>query len=178
MRERRQVSSARRVVFASVLILLSLVSHAAAANSLPSTTALGGGAAVAGGIAWSLTGQRRSLSSLIVIVFAGQLLIHAAVVALGHHGVGYVPSGRMLLAHLVAAGIASALFSQGERIVATWIRAASRVLGVTVLRLPAVAQKAKQTLPSPRPAFLVESMHDYTVSRRGPPLMVGAPTFA
>lgn len=178
MPKRCSISSARRAVFAGVLILLSLVSHAAAANSLPSMTAVFGGAAVAGGIAWSLAGRRRSLFSLIAIMFAGQLLIHASVVALGHHGVGYAPNGPMLLAHLIAAGFAAALFAWGEQIVATWMRAASRILGVPNLSLPAVAPTLAMTVLSPRPAFLVESMHECSVSRRGPPVMFGAPTFA
>ena len=178
MRQRRSVSNMRRGFLAVALILLSLVSHAAAANSLPSMTAVLGGGAVAAGIAWSLAGRRRSLSALIAVMFAGQLLIHASVVALGHHGIGYVPNGRMLLAHLIAAGVAAALFARGEQIVATWMRAASRILGVPNLSLPVVTPRLAITVPSTRPAFLVESMNDCSVSRRGPPAMFGAPTFA
>lgn len=178
MRQRRSVSNMRRGFLAVALILLSLVSHAAAAGSLPSITAAGGAAAVAGGIAWSLAGRRRSLSSLIAILFAGQLLIHASVVALGHHGIGYVPDLRMLVAHLIAAGFAAALFVRGEQIVAAWVRAATRILGAGNLSLPLVASKSSHTIHSPHLAFLVELGHEHSVSRRGPPATLGAPAFA
>ena len=178
MRERTSASCPRRVLLASALVLLSLISHAAAAGSLPSVSALFGGAAVAGGIAWSVAGRRRSLPVLILVLVAGQLLIHTSVVALGHHGVGYLPEWEMLLAHLVAAVIAAALFSGGERIVAAWVRAAARVLGGPRLVVPSIATRSTHGVPQGHSSLGVTSMLLHVCPRRGPPVVPGAPTFA
>lgn len=178
MRKRESAPCLRRTIVASALILLSLISHAAAAGSLPSASALLGGAAVAGGIAWSVASRRRSLSVLILVLVAGQLLIHTSVVALGHHGVGYLPEGEMLLAHLVSAVIAAALLSFGERIVASWVRAASRVLGGPCLTLPSISTRSTHVVPQEHSSRVVTSILLHACPRRGPPVVPGAPTFA
>ena len=178
MRGGQSASSLRRGSLAAVLVLLSLLSHAAAADSLPSLSALLGGAAVAGGIAWSVAGRRRSLSFLILVLFAGQLLIHASLVALGHHGVGYLPDGRMLLAHLTAAVLAAGLFAWGELIVDAWARATARVLGGPRLLLPSISTITTNGSPEPYPSLFVESILLHVCPRRGPPVISGAPTIA
>ncbi len=175
---RKSQSSLRRVVLATVLLVLSLAAHAAAAGSLPGLTALLGGAVVAGGLAWSLAGRRRSVTSLVGILFAGQMLIHAAIVALGHHGVGYLPDLSMTTAHLMAAGIAAVLFARGEQIVSLWVRAAARLLGVPSLSFPGIPSTSKRDLPHITPVFSRSSFDVHARSRRGPPSPVGAPTFA
>ena len=178
MQGRPSASIMRRALLAGALVLLSLIAHAAAADSLPSLAALLGGAAVAGGIAWSVAGHRRSLSSLILILFAGQLLIHASVVALGHHGVGYLPDTRMVFAHLVAAIVAAVLFAWGERIAAKWVRAAARVLGGPRLVLPSITASTIIPVPRGHASLTVASILLHLSPRRGPPVLMGAPTFA
>lgn len=158
--------------------MLSLAAHSAAAGSLPRTTAFVGGAVVAVVLAWSLAGRRRSVASLLAILFAGQLLIHAVTVALGHHGVSYLPDLQMTLAHFAAAGVAAVLFVRGEQIAATWARAAARLLGAPSLLIPSIPSTTPGSLAQDRPVFALASFDVHACSRRGPPSPVGAPTFA
>jgi hypothetical protein len=175
---RTSQSDLRRILLAAVLVVLSLVAHAAAAGSLPGVTAIIGGAIVAGVLAWSLAGRRRSVTSLVGILFAGQLLMHAVVVALGHHGVGYLPDLSMTLAHLVAAGIAAVMFARGEQIVSVWVRAAARLLGAPSLSFPGIPSTSSRDLPHTTPVFSHSSFDVHARSRRGPPNLTGALTFA
>ena len=158
--------------------MLSLAAHSAAAGSLPRTTAIVGGAVVAGVLAWALAGRRRSVTSLIAILFAGQLLIHAVTVALGHHGVSYLPDLQMTLAHFAAAGVAAVLFVRGEQIAATWARAAARLLGAPSLLIPSIPSTSSRDLPHTIPVFSHSSFDVHARSRRGPPNLTGALTFA
>ena len=176
MRARKQASSTRRSALAGVLVLLSLIAHASAAGSLPNGPAILGSTLVAGAIAWSIAGTRRSRATLIAILFTGQLLVHAVIVALGHHGVSYLPDSRMTTAHLVAAGIAAVLFSRAEQIAAAWARAAARLLGVG--ELPALAIASPVGLVVARRHFVAESTDMNVASWRGPPIASGALTFA
>lgn len=178
MSARKSTSDLRRVLLAGVLVLLSLVAHAAAAGSLPRLSAVIGGAVVAGVLAWSAAGRRRSVASLVAILFAGQLLIHAVTVALGHHGVSYLPDVRMAMAHLAAAGIAAVLFVRGEHIVSVWIRAAARLLGASSLLVPRLPSTPAGSIPQSRTAFAHTAFGVHACSRRGPPSPVGALTFA
>lgn len=178
MRGRQPTSGLRRASLAGALVLVSLISHAAAAGSLPSLPAFVGGSAVAGGIAWSLAARRRSLSFLILVLFAGQLLVHASFVALGHHGVGYLPDHWMLVAHCLAAVLAATLFAWGEQLVANWVRSAARALGGPRLALPSIPMRPTNDVPKGHPSYAVASMLLHVCPRRGPPLPSGAPTFA
>ena len=161
-----------------MLVVLTLTGHSAAAGSLPRSTAIVGGAVVAVVLAWALAGRRRSVTSLIAILFAGQLLMHSVMVALGHHGVSYLPDLQMTLAHFAAAGVAAALFVRGEQIAATWARAAARLLGAPSLLIPSIPSTATGSLAQDRPVFAHTSFDVHACSRRGPPSHVGAPTFA
>lgn len=178
MSTRKSTSDFRRVLLAVVLVVLSLVAHAAAAGSLPQTSAIIGGAVVAGVLAWSVAGRRRSVASLVAILFAGQLLVHAVTVALGHHGVSYLPDLHMTMAHFVAAVVAAVLFVRGELIAATWARAAARLLGAPSLRVLSIPSTSTVSIPQARPLFARTSFDVHACSRRGPPSPVGAPTFA
>ena len=174
---RRSASNARRKALVATLVLLSLVTHTASAGSLPNPAAVLGGVAVAGAIAWALLDKRRSFLWLAAVMFGGQLLMHTVVVALGHHGVSYLPDFQMMLGHLLAAAVAAALFANGEQLAARWARSAARILGVL-----------------PPPTIVVDPlgrcMHVYDFARtrlesvdigihprRGPPFAVGAPAF-
>lgn len=176
MRAQNTSPTTRRSALAGVLVLLSLIAHAAAAGSLPSGPAILGAAVVAGAIAWSLAGQRRSVPALVAVLFAGQLLVHAVVVALGHHGVSYLPDLQMTTAHLVAAGVAAVMFARAEQIAAAWARAAARLLGVG--ELPALAIASPVALIVDRQRSVADSVDMNVASWRGPPAAPGALTFA
>lgn len=176
MRTKKSVRDARRGVLAVVLVLLSLAAHSAAAGSLPTLSAVLAGTAVAGAIAWAVLGQRRSFTSLAVILFAGQLLMHAVTVAVGHHGVSYLPDQRMLIAHLLAAVIVAGIFAHGEHIVETWIRAACRLLGV--VSLPALEFTRPRLARLDYRLSSIASIAGNPCLRRGPPLALGGTTFA
>ena len=170
--------NARRGALAAVLILLSLVAHAATAGSMPQAEAILGGGVVAGALAWALAGSRRSMTSLLLILFAGQLLIHAVVVAFGHHGVGYLPGVPMTLAHLAAAGVAAVLFAHGEKLVATWRRASARILGAPRLVVCQIPSRPAGVLLRARSSLFAHAGHVDIHPNRGPPAGFGAPTFA
>lgn len=178
MRHRKTTSDLRRVLLAGVLVVLSLIAHSVAAGSLPSFTAVVGGAIVAGVLSWSVADRRRSVASLVAILFAGQLLMHAVVVALGHHGLSYLPDLQMTLAHLVAAGIAAVLFARGEQVAATWMRTAAKLLGAPRLLVLEIVSKKADHAPQSRPMFLLELLQTDASSRRGPPNRIAIPTFA
>lgn len=176
MRGRSTTSNFRRSALASALVLLSLIAHSMAAASLPSMSALLGGGVVAGALAWMVAGQRRSVPWLVAIFFAGQLLIHASVVALGHHGVSYLPDQRMLFTHLLAAVVVAVIFARGEQLAAAWARAAAHLLGV---RHPlAVEIPTRGALLTRYVVHIVEIAEGSPLSRRGPPASNGVLTFA
>lgn len=176
MRTAETTSRTRRTALASVLVLLSLIAHAGAAGSLPSGPAIMGAIIVATAISWSLSGRRRPIPALLSIIFAGQLLIHAVIVALGHHGVSYLPGAAMTAAHLIAAVVAAVIFARAEQIAGAWSRAAARLLGVVELPVLTIASPA--ALFVDRQEVVGEAADMNAASWRGPPLQMGAPTFA
>lgn len=176
MRRESTASNVRRSALACVLLLLTLTAHAVAAGSLPSLTAIAGATLIAGALAWAVAARRRSSLSLVVILFSGQLLIHVSLVALGHHGVSYLPDQRMLLAHLLAAVGAAVIFAHSEQIAVTWTRAARRLLGVP--QLPTVEIPTREALRTQYRLHATDVFDGTPCSRRGPPALNGVLTFA
>ena len=131
---------------------------------------------VAVAFAWAVLGRRRSFVSLMGILFAGQLLMHTITVAVGHHGVAYLPDQQMMVAHLLAAILAAVIFAHGEQIAAAWARAAGRLLGVP--RLPIAEIPSQSVLPTYYRTRDFEGFDGSPCSRRGPPIVNGVPTFA
>lgn len=131
-----QGRGARRVGLALTLFLVSVVGHTAAAASLPDPIGLVGALAVSTALAFAVADKRRSARWLFGYLLAGQLLLHTVMTAMGHHAVALVPDRQMLLAHIVAAGVAAVVFAKSEALAAAWWRAAHRYLGAPVLRLP------------------------------------------
>lgn len=173
----RRPTISRSAVFAGSLVLASVAAHSAAAGSLPGLPALLAAVTVATGLSLGLGSKRRSLPWLIVFLFAGQMLLHVAVVAVGHHATSMLPGPSMLLAHLVVAfGFAIAI-SHGEAVVAVWMRAASYMLGVTDLTVRALATR-QLTVQWRRTPVETPVVIGSSVSRRGPPVQTRAFTFA
>ena len=108
-----QGRGARRVALAFTLFLVSVLGHSAAAGSLPALPALPGmlGAlAVSTALAFAVADQRRSMLWLFGYLLAGQLLLHTVMSAMGHHAFALIPDRQMLIAHVLAAGVAAVLF--------------------------------------------------------------------
>ncbi len=159
-----------------MLVLLSLIAHAAAAGSFPGGSALLGGIVVATALAWPVSARRRSVAWLAGYLLVGQLLIHVSMVALGHHEVSYLPEGAMVATHAGVALVAALLFARSEQIVQAWVRAAARLLGAPCL--PRLPIPGSSVVRSADPVVGSDPFVTVSMLRRGPPLPIGAPTFA
>lgn len=159
-----------------MLVLLSLIAHAAAAGSIPGGPALLGGIVVAAALAWPVAARQRSVAWLATYLLVGQLLIHVSMVALGHHGVSYLPESGMVAAHAGVALVAALLFARGEQIVQAWLRAAARLLGAP--RVRRVPIPGLTVFSNTERIVIFDRFLTASTLRRGPPLRIGAPTFA
>lgn len=167
----------RSALLALGLMVLSLVSHSAAAGSLPGTSALLAGFGVALGLSYALGSRRRSFGWLVGYLMAGQLLMHVTIVAVGHHGVSFLPDVGMLVAHVIAAVAAAGMFAFGEAAIARWVRAAARMLGVRELFLPNVELSTHRA--NAHSGSLVNSRDvGSSISYRGPPASMWVPTYS
>lgn len=164
-----QGRDARRLALAGVLLLVSVVAHAAAAGSLPAITGLLGAAAVATALAFAVADRRRSALWLFGYLLAGQALLHVVMSAMGHHAFALVPDTQMLAAHIAAAGVAVVLFAKSETLAMRWMAAARRILGAPELALPELDAHRSASLYR-EPASWRDAFHLSAALGRAPPL--------
>ena len=160
-----------------MLFLLSVIAHAAAAGSLPGGVSMVAAAGVAVALSFSLGSRRRTFLGLVGYLVAGQLLIHVTLVAVAHHGVSFVPSGQMTVAHVVAAVMAAGVFAHGEAIAARWVRAASRLLGTPDLAVVCTSYRRALAVFGDR-GLLMPRHERNSISLRGPPTFSGSLTIS
>lgn len=169
----------RLPVFVAVSALLGVTAHAVAAGMTPSprATALGLVAVTAVG---ALHRRREArFESVTALLVVGQAVLHAVLcldgrlLQVGHHGgpslAGLYPGSPMLVAHLLAAGVAGWWLARGEA--AAWA-AARRVLRVVRPERPAaiVVVRPVRTPVRHAPAILSPQVRGLrTRPRRGPP---------
>ena len=166
-----QGRGARRIAFASTLLLVSVLGHSAAAGSLPALPGLVGALAVSTALAFAVADKQRSALWLFGYLLAGQMLLHTVMSAMGHHAFALVPDASMLAAHVAAAGIAAILFAKSEALVLAWWRATHRYLGVPHLRLPVLS--VDSILPFWREPELPDVLARFSAaSWRGPPALL------
>lgn len=166
-----QGRGARRVALAFTLFLVSLLGHSAAAGSMPALPGLLGALAVSTALAFAVADRRRSMLWLFGYLLAGQLLLHTVMSAMGHHAFALVPDTSMLLAHVLAAAVAAAVFAKSEAMALAWWRAAHRYLGTPRLALPALS--ATSIVPTWQEPVVADNATCFSVaSWRGPPALV------
>lgn len=166
-----QGRGARRVALAFTLFLVSVLGHSAAAGSLPALPGMLGALAVSTALAFAVADQRRSMLWLFGYLLAGQLLLHTVMSAMGHHAFALIPDRQMLIAHVLAAGVAAVLFAKSEVLALAWCSAAHRYLGAPRLQLPTL--QVASIVPvrgEPAPSLLIS--HLCAASWRGPPALI------
>lgn len=156
---------------AAVLFLLSVIAHSVSAGSLPSLSGLLGAAAVSGALAFAVASQRRNFAWLVLYLVAGQLLVHVAMTAMGHHSVSLLPGSSMTATHLLAAVLAASVFVKAETIAAAWCRAATFLLGGPRLRTIGVIDATRLSLAS-SVAPCVQRIALLVTPTRGPPAFI------
>lgn len=159
----------RGLALALVLVLLSVIAHSAAAGSLPDLPGMFGAIAVSTALAFALSGKRRSIVWLMGYLIAGQLLVHLAMSAMGHHAGSLIPDAQMLGGHIAAALVAAVFFARSESIVTYWSRAARRALGAPVIDVPAVERRKASIVRGSDVLYVDQVFRDVGPSR-GPPV--------
>lgn len=186
----------RGTLLGSVATLLAALSHSWAGGAVPDPLALALGAVFASFVGTVAVGRRGSLTRTAVAVAIGQLAFHLVFSLLGsgaavsgaagphaHHVMPTITANPleaverggawMWLAH-VAAGVLTVLYLRHlERRV--WsVLAGSALRALRVLDLAPAAMPAAPGAPLSAPAALHGVRLRHAISRRGPPLLVGA----
>ncbi|WP_143447996.1 hypothetical protein [Kineosporia sp. R_H_3] len=181
----------RLPVFVAVGAALGTAAHTAAAHALPDLWLLLPVVAAVTLCGLLIRGRERSFEAITAALLASQVVVHA-VLTLAHpaagqagahlHGAGaatgplahLVPDGPMLLAHLLAAGVAGWWLRRGEA--AVW--AAAGWVWPALALLTAVPQAAPAAAPAHWSGRGAVVLRDLTTSgvhpRRGPPVPAAA----
>lgn len=197
----------RLPVFVGVSTLLGVVAHAAVERTVPQPALLALAVLAVGCLSLTLRGRERSFEAIGLALAVGQAVVHA-VLCLSHAGAaasgvvlthaghaghaghaapdGYAahlyPGHTMLLAHLLAAGVAAWWLRQGEA--AVW--AAVGWIWPALLAVPVPVPVVDAPVARPRRGWGVRALHSQVDGaranpRRGPParvLVSRAPAFA
>lgn len=187
--------SLRLPVFVGVTTLLGVVAHALVERSVPQPALLGLAVLAVTCLSLTLRGRERSFEAIGLALAAGQVVVHA-VLCLSHAGAqaaagslahaghaghaapnGYLahlyPGHSMLLAHLLAAGVAAWWLRQGEA--AVW--AAVGWIWPALQTLPVLTGVVDAPASRPRPGTGVRALRSQVEGaranpRRGPPARV------
>lgn len=160
----------RALPLAGILLILTLAGHTAAAGMLPALGAVIIAAAPALALTLAVGGRRRSLAWLTVYLLLGQVLLHVVLSAASGHAHALLPSGSMVLAHVIASVLAAIAFCQGEQLAARWAAYLGQALGAPALPLPSFRPLLVPAPVGPAdPA--VGSVLTHHVARRGPPAL-------
>jgi hypothetical protein len=162
---------ARVVLTSAALLVLTISGHTAGGGSVD----LLGLALVAGlslGLGLTTSASTLSLARLLVILLAGQGLLHLVLTfTSGHaaHGSTHLPVTAMLAGHAVAALAAALIVRHADGLVVRWLAFVSTMLGVQ----PRPIVRATGT-PSSSVAPASATLHQlgallHQVVRRGPP---------
>jgi len=160
----RKLSAA---MIAAAVLYLSSLSHLAAGGALPSFMPMIVLIALSGAILMAAAGRTMTFASTFVLVAIGELVFHI-VLAVTHHGSGMLPSPRMLIAHLIAALIATTLIRSVDGVAAAWCRFVAVMLGAHSL-IPVPTPQLRQTHSSVGHDLKRESWAHRLPARRGPP---------
>lgn len=166
---------ARAGLLAALTVLLSVGGHALAGGAVHLSMPMLIGAAALGGLCVAAADVRRSFGEIFAVVLLAQPVLHL-LASMGGHGPQSAPmsmTAGMAVAHVGAALVASVLLADAER--AFWALAGL----FSPVRLPSPVPACRCAPPgvstyddAPEPLFSVALAS--SVSRRGPPMVVGA----
>lgn len=160
----RKLSAA---MIAVVVLYLSVLSHLVAGGMLPSLTPMLVLIALSGAIVMAAAGRTMTFASTFAFVAIGELVFHI-VLAVTHHGSGLLPGPKMLIAHLIAALIATLLIRSVDGVAAAWCRFVAVMLGEHEL-VPARTPQFRHTHSDVAHELVNESWVHHLHARRGPP---------
>jgi hypothetical protein len=166
----------RAGVFAVLATWLAALGHLLGGGRLPDLSVLFAVTIFLGGSLSGLATKRRSGWQIFIVLAASQLVFHAAfqLTAHSHATESWVPTGQLLVFHLVAALLTSAVMTSGEstlfRLFATLHRALAPARIRSVVWLP---PEWTAVITGGAGGGLLDDSVAAVVSRRGPPLPTG-----
>lgn len=166
----------RRLTVASAIVILSLAGHAGSGRGIPHVTGLLVALAVALGVTVAV---RPGMSSarLALVVLGGEVLLHSIFAMTETHGAGsggghhgLVPSGSMVLGHLLASVLAFGALVHGDRILNSWAAFLTAPLGQFSLFVPQPRGCGPSIPTSAAAHWHLALLAHRSNSWRGPPL--------
>ena len=167
----------RAGVLVALTVLVSLTGHALAGGSVHVSGPMLLGVLALGAACVAAAEVRRSFPEILAVVVLAQPVLHLLASMGGHHGSGHAPAATgvttgMVLAHLVAAVLVSALLADADRVLWALTGLVVRVLPPAVVPLPAPAPQARLVRVPCVP--LRSALRSAPRHRRGPPLVLAA----
>ncbi|MGP3937690.1 MFS transporter [Nonomuraea sp. KM88] len=171
---------ARTTVFAVVCLGLGVAAHVLGGAPVPAPAAAGG-LAVALVAAYALAGRERSITVILPLLAALQVVMHVLFSMshaatphqpAGHLHSGLVPDLGMLVAHGWAVAMTALWLARGEA--ALWSLLRRLVVRLLVIWLPPLTTPFSTPLWTAEPRELRPAVLRHVVSRRGPPRVVAA----
>jgi len=162
----------RAGVFAVLATWLAALGHSLGGGRLPDLSVLLTVTIFLGGSLSGLATKMRSGGQIFFVLVASQLLFHVAfqLTAHSHATESWVPTGDLLLFHLIAAGLTSALLAGGESTLFRLFAALHRVLAPARIRpVVGLAPEWTAVITDGAGGSLLEDAVAAAVSRRGPP---------
>lgn len=151
----------------TVIVLLSLVGHAAGQGMLPSLPGLITCAVIAFAVAYAVAGRRLPTVAVFGLLVASEAVLHVVMSATSHHH-GSSLSLTMVLAHLAAAGVATGVIERGEDLAARWLAFITSTLGSPLLPFTRAAELKPVPVVARCPRHTADCLC-HAVVRRGPP---------
>ena len=165
----------RSGTFAVFATQLAALGHLLGGGQLPDLSILLTVTVFLGGSLTGLAKSRRKGRQIFAAMVASQVVFHAAFQLTVHsdESVSWVPGGRMLLFHLVAAGVTATLLARGESMLFRLFAALHRVLLPARIR-PIVGAVPHWTavITGGAGGELLRDVRAAAASRRGPPISV------
>lgn len=166
----RAPRAARAALIAAALIVLTLAGHTAGHGSLD-LLGIGVVVALAAGFGTALGTRRLTPVRVLSVLLAGQLLLHVVLTfTSAHHAVAPTTSTPlMVLGHVVAAVVATAVVVRADALIRAWQRFLAAVLGHAVPRAETPGRPVTppvSTISEHPTALLLR----HGLSRRGPPV--------
>lgn len=171
MDHRAAQRTARAALVAGALALLTLAGHTAGGGRVD-LLGLALVSLLSVGLAVATTAGRPSMPRLLVVLLAGQALLHLVLTfAAAHaaHGAGHPSTAAMIGGHVLAAGVAALLVSHADGLIARWIAFVSAVIGPRVRpALEPTGAASSSIAPAPHSLSHLNALL-HQVVRRGPP---------
>ncbi len=156
----------RAGVLGTVILLLTLLGHAAGRAALPGPAGLGIAGALAFALAAALGARRLRLLALLPLLVLSQAVLHLVLDVTAHHDPAPL-TVSMAVGHLLAAGAAALVLAHGESVAGRWISYLRQHIGAPALvTRPVPAAPLARCTEVPRPTTHVIP---HAVIRRGPP---------